>query len=187
MAILAQSLVASVPARRQGFARFARRLTPPLTAAGAPAQMAVSSCLTQLLRSLTTGSDTKLLTTPRSAVKRSFFPLLATSRTRLSACVTLTRFCARRVLCRPAFPFGSRPSLHQLRRRLSSFVRWLPRYYGGIRLLAPVHHWLRLLAFPMRTTTGQPAGQARGLPVPVQGPSAHARVFDHAGPFERSR
>jgi hypothetical protein len=35
-----------------------------LTAAGAPAQMAVSSCLTQLLRSLTTGSDTKFLTTP---------------------------------------------------------------------------------------------------------------------------
>jgi hypothetical protein len=63
MAILAQSLVASVPARRQGFARFARRLTSPLTAAGAPAQMAVSSCLTQLLRSLTTGSDTKFLTT----------------------------------------------------------------------------------------------------------------------------
>ena len=64
MAILAQSRVASAPARRQGFARFARRLTPPLTAAGAPAQMAVSSCLTQLLRSLTTGSDTKFLTSP---------------------------------------------------------------------------------------------------------------------------
>ena len=73
MAILAQSLVASVPARRQGFARFARRLTSPLTAAGAPAQMAVSSCLTQLLRSLTTGSDTKFLTTPRTTQRQRRF------------------------------------------------------------------------------------------------------------------
>jgi hypothetical protein len=67
MAILTQSRLASAPARRQGFARSACRLTPPLTAAGAPAQIAVSSCLTQLLRSLTTGSDTKFLTTPTDA------------------------------------------------------------------------------------------------------------------------
>jgi len=33
----------------------------------------------------------------------------------------------------------------------------------------------------MRTNTGQPADQARDLPVPVQGPSAHPSVFDHAG------
>jgi hypothetical protein len=46
-----QSRVASAPTRRQGFARSARRLTPPLTAAAAPAQGAVSSSLTQLLRS----------------------------------------------------------------------------------------------------------------------------------------
>ena len=51
MAIVTQSRVASAPTRRQGFARFARRLTPPLTAASAPAQRAISSCLTQLLRS----------------------------------------------------------------------------------------------------------------------------------------
>jgi hypothetical protein len=31
-------------------------------------------------------------------------PCSCTSRTRFSACVTLIRFCARRVLCRPAFP-----------------------------------------------------------------------------------
>src|SRR5262249_15574030 len=40
----------------------------------------------------------------------------------------------------------------------------------------------RLLAFPMRTSTVQRAGQRRGLPVPVPGLSTHARVFDHAGP-----
>src|SRR5438128_7515183 len=51
MVIVTQSQVASAPARRQGFVRFAHRLTPPLTAASAPAQRAISSCLTQLLRS----------------------------------------------------------------------------------------------------------------------------------------
>ena len=47
-----QSRVASAPTRRQGFAHSVRRLTPPLTAAGAPAQNAVSNCFTQLLRPL---------------------------------------------------------------------------------------------------------------------------------------
>ena len=31
------------------------------------------------------------------------------------------------------------------------FVRRLHSYYGGVRLLVPVHHRLRLLTFPMRT------------------------------------
>src|SRR6266702_8973773 len=31
------------------------------------------------------------------------------------------------------------------------FVRRLHSYYDGVRLLVPVHHRLRLLAFPMRT------------------------------------
>ena len=51
MATSSQSRVASAPTRRQGFARSARRLTPPLTAVAAPAQSTVSSCLTQLPRS----------------------------------------------------------------------------------------------------------------------------------------
>ncbi|MBV9306695.1 MAG: hypothetical protein JOZ45_11165 [Acidobacteriaceae bacterium] len=38
-------------ARHTGCARSARRLTPPLTAAAAPAQSVISNCLTQLLRS----------------------------------------------------------------------------------------------------------------------------------------
>jgi hypothetical protein len=59
-----QLRIASTPVRRQEFARYARRLAPLLTAAVAPAQHAVSRRLTRLLRSLTTGSNTKFLTSP---------------------------------------------------------------------------------------------------------------------------
>ena len=40
----------------------------------------------------------------KSAVNRSFLLCFAACRTRSSACDTLSRFCARRVLCWPAFP-----------------------------------------------------------------------------------
>src|SRR5229473_348946 len=43
----------------------------------------------------------------RSAVNFSFFLSLATFRMRSSACDTLTRLCARHVLCWPAFPLVS--------------------------------------------------------------------------------
>jgi hypothetical protein len=43
----------------------------------------------------------------KSAVNRSFFRCLATSRMRSSASVTLSRSCARRVLCWSAFPLVS--------------------------------------------------------------------------------
>src|SRR5262245_24864074 len=65
---------------------------------------------------------------------------------------------ARALLAR--IPLGPRPWLHRLRcahlcrclrTRLVRFVRRLQSYYGGVRLLVPVHHRLRLLAFPMRT------------------------------------
>ena len=46
------------------------------------------------------------LTWWRSAVNRSFFLCLAACRMRSSACDTLSRFCARRVLCWPAFPLA---------------------------------------------------------------------------------
>jgi transposase len=49
--------LACAPVRRQGFARCARRLTPPLTATGAPAQKVIMQLLTQLLCSSTTGSE----------------------------------------------------------------------------------------------------------------------------------
>ena len=45
---------------------------------------------------------------------------------------------------------GPRPWLHRLRSGQVRLVRRFPRYYGGVRLPAPVHHRLRLLAFPMR-------------------------------------
>jgi hypothetical protein len=51
-------------------------------------------------------------------------------------------------------PLGPCPSLHRLRRRYRirvCFVRRLHSYYDRARLPAPVHHRLRLLAFPMRT------------------------------------
>jgi hypothetical protein len=54
-------------------------------------------------------------------------------------------------------PLGPRPSLHRLRRQLASFVRQLRSYYGEVRLLMPVHHRLRLLAFPLRTSDGGPS------------------------------
>src|SRR6202051_4791920 len=49
-------------------------------------------------------------------------------------------------------PLGPRPWLHQLRSRLPGLVRRLHSYYGGVRLLMIVHHRLRLLAFPTRTS-----------------------------------
>ena len=64
MALASERRIASAPARRQGFARDARQLTLPLTATGASAQTVVRQLLTQLLRSSTTGSNTKFLTTP---------------------------------------------------------------------------------------------------------------------------
>src|SRR4249919_905238 len=48
-------------------------------------------------------------------------------------------------------PLGLGPSLHQLRSRSLCLVRRLHSYYGLVRLPTPVHHRLRLLAFPMRT------------------------------------
>ena len=70
-----QSRVASASTRRQGFARSARRLTPPLTAAAAAAQSAISSCLTQLLRSSNpTDSAAKFLVDPAILNQRLFNP-----------------------------------------------------------------------------------------------------------------
>jgi hypothetical protein len=67
MALASERRIASAPARRQGFARDARQLTLPLTATGASAHTVIRQLLTQLLRSSTTGSNTKFLTTPSSA------------------------------------------------------------------------------------------------------------------------
>jgi hypothetical protein len=75
MAPTSQSRVASAPTRRQGCARSARRLTPPLTAAAATAQSAISSCLTQLLCSSNpTDSAAKFLVDPAILNQRLFNP-----------------------------------------------------------------------------------------------------------------
>ena len=47
-------------------------------------------------------------------------------------------------------PLNQVPSLHPLRRRSLGLVHGLHQYYAPVRLLAPVHHRLRLIAFPMR-------------------------------------
>ena len=60
MHALVRRPISSAPVRRQGFARYARRLTPPLTATVAPAQQVVSNRLTRLLRSFTTGSKREI-------------------------------------------------------------------------------------------------------------------------------
>src|SRR5437899_3806759 len=76
------------------------------------------------------------------------------------------------------------PSLHRLRcvcpcRCLRSglvrFVRRLHSYYGEVRLLASVHHRLRLLTFPMRATVLTPhpttAASRHASPLPQRAPS----------------
>ena len=76
-------------------------------------------------------------------------------------------------------PLGLGPSLHRLRRRSLRSVRRLQSYYGLVRRPAPVHHRLRLLAFPMRT--GQPASRGRpdaGPPRFRRDPSRRDVVFD---------
>jgi hypothetical protein len=48
-------------------------------------------------------------------------------------------------------PLGRGPWLLRLRRSFRCLVRRLHSYYGLARLPMPVHHRLRLVAFPMRT------------------------------------
>src|SRR5260370_40745072 len=61
-------------------------------------------------------------------------------------------------------PLGLGPSLHRLPPGLRRLVRRLQSYYGLVRLPAPVHHRLRLFAFPMPTGHLR-RGQTRDLPV----------------------
>ena len=59
--------------------------------------------------------------------------------------------CVQSVRCWPAFPLASALRSISSAADRSRLVRRLPSYYGLVRLPAPVHHRLRLLAFPMRT------------------------------------
>src|SRR5712692_10521645 len=96
---------------------------------------------------------------------------------RSSACVTLTRYCARHVLCWPAFP----PWLHRLRGGLLRFVRRLHSYYDGVRLLAPVHLQLRLLTFSYRTDTASTVRPDARSPRFRRDPFARDVAFDPDG------
>src|ERR1700730_4701303 len=75
-------------------------------------------------------------------------------------------------------PLGLGPSLHQLRSRSLRLVRRLPSYYGLVRLPTPVHHRLRLLAFPMRTAVAQPRWPDAGPPSFRRDPCVRDGLFD---------
>ena len=79
---------------------------------------------------------------------------------------------------------GPCPLLRRLRRRWPGFVRRLPSYYGGVRLLRIVHRRLRLLAFPSRTV--YPEGLSAN-PETSRFPCVHAKFSDHAGLPKRLR
>jgi hypothetical protein len=76
-------------------------------------------------------------------------------------------------------PLGRGPSLHLFLRSLRRFVHRLPRYYGRVRLPAPVHHRLRLLAFPMRTLGAYCHRSDAGPPRFRHDPFLRDGVFDH--------
>jgi hypothetical protein len=59
---------------------------------------------------------------------------------------------------------GVRPSLQDLRRKLPSFVRSLPRYYGLIRLLIHVHARRAAIAFPSRPGTSPGTDETSQVP-----------------------
>src|SRR5258707_10735065 len=71
-----------------------------------------------------------------------------------------------------------RPSLHVLRRKLPSFVRSLPRYYGLIRLLIRVQARRAAIAFPSRPDTSPGTDETSQVP---RKELLHVRkVYDYA-------
>ena len=123
----------------------------------------------------------------RSAVNFSFFLCLAACRMRASACDTVPRLCARPVLCWLAFPSASAlGSTGSAADRSALFVGF-PATMAESDSPRPC-----IIGYgsspsrcgPDRQRAG---GRTWGLPVPAQGASAHASVYDHAGPSERSR
>ena len=109
-------------------------------------------------------------------------------RTRSSACDTLSRLCVRRVLCWPAFPLV--PAL-----RSTGSAAGCPALFAGfIATMAESDFSDRASSASaprLPDADHRPVswadGQSGDLPVPVQGASVHARVFDHAGSAGRSR
>jgi hypothetical protein len=120
-------------------------------------------------------------------VNRSFFLCLAACRMRSSACDTLSRCCARRVLCWPTFPLV--PALGST----GSAAGGPALFVGFTATMAesdfPCPCVIGDGSSPSRCGPAHPleTGQTRDLPVPAQRASAHARVFDHAGLSGHSR
>src|SRR5205823_3606434 len=106
-----------------------------------------------------------------------------TCRMRSSACVTLSRSCARRVLCWLAFPSASALGSTDSAASCPALFVGFPATIAESDFPRPF-----IIGYgsspsrcgPERRTA---AGQMWDLPVPVQGASAHARFFDHAGAF----
>jgi hypothetical protein len=90
---------------------------------------------------------------------------------------------ARALLAR--IPLGLRPSLHRLRNRSPAlFVGFIATMAGTDFSPASI---IGFGASPSRCGPSTPIdGHRRDLPVPAQGASAPARVFDHAGPVGHS-
>src|SRR5262249_56973509 len=86
---------------------------------------------------------------------------------------------ARALLAR--ISLGPCPWLHQLRSGLLRVVRRFHSYYGRARLPAPVHHRIRLLAFPMRTTAYSCQWSDAGSPSFQRSPFAPDVLFDPGG------
>src|SRR5215470_13267962 len=136
----------------------ASRMTPTRVTPGA---ICLSSSSHLPLRPYS--NEVKPVTLPpgRARLSTKPAPTASTScRIRSNACDTLTRFCARHVLCWCVFPLA--PALRSTDTAATTpadasavgflrFVRRLHRYYDEVRLLVSVHHRLWLLAFPMRT------------------------------------
>src|ERR1035441_2004324 len=107
--------------------------------------------------------------------------ILATCRMRSSACDTISRLCVRPVLCWFAFPLVSAlGSTGSAADRSALFV-------GFAATLAesdsPCPCIIGCGSSPSRCGPDRQraCGRTWGLPVPAQGASAHASVFDHAG------
>src|SRR5207253_639368 len=102
---------------------------------------------------------------------------------RSSACDTRSRSCARRVLCWLAFPLASALGSTDSAASCPALFVGFPATIAESDFPRPF-----IIGYgsspsrcgPERRTA---AGQTWDLPVPVQGASAHARFFDHAGPF----
>jgi len=123
----------------------------------------------------------------RSVVNLSFLFRSAVRRTRSSAWDTLSRSCARRVLCWPAFP--SAPALRSAvsaADRSAMFVGFIATMPGS-DFSRPCVGGVGSSPSRRGPTAHRARGRTRDLPVPAQRASAHARVSDHAGPFGGSR